>query len=200
MIKLKMPIIVEGKYDKITLENVVDTLIIPTNGFRIFKDKEKCALIRTFAKREGVIVLTDSDSAGIMIRNHIKNIAADGKVFNVYVPQLRGKEKRKNAPSKEGFLGVEGLSKQVLEEAFLQSGITVGQATERKDPMTKTDMFFYGLSGTENAKSNREKILRYMSLPENLSPNALLDVINTLFTKQEFEKAVEECLNLTDRN
>ena len=198
--KIKYPIIVEGKYDKITLENVVDTLIIPTNGFRIFKDKEKCALIKTFAKREGIIVLTDSDSAGNMIRSYVKNIVGDGKVYNVYVPQLKGKEKRKATPSKEGFLGVEGLSKQVLEQAFLKSGITVGEAVERKNPITKADMFLYGLSGTDNAQSNREKILRHLSLPQNLSANALLDVINTLFTKQEFEKAVEECLNLTDKN
>lgn len=200
MIKLKMPVIVEGKYDKITLENVVDTLIISTNGFRIFKDKEKCALIRTFAQREGVIVLTDSDSAGNVIRNYIKNIAADGKVFNVYVPQLKGKERRKSVPSKEGFLGVEGISGQVLEKAFLQSGVTELKSVENKDPITKADMFLYGLSGTENAQSNRKKLLKYLSLPENLSANALLDVVNTLFTKAEFEKAVEECLNPLDKN
>lgn len=200
MIKLKMPVIVEGKYDKITLENVVDTLIISTNGFRIFKDKEKCALIRTFAQREGVIVLTDSDSAGNVIRNYIKNIAADGKVFNVYVPQLKGKERRKSVPSKEGFLGVEGISGQVLEKAFLQSGVTELKSVENKEPITKTDMFLYGLSGTENAQSNRKKLLKYLSLPENLSANALLDVVNTLFTKAEFEKAVEECLNPLDKN
>ena len=200
MIKLKMPVIVEGKYDKITLENVVDTLIISTNGFRIFKDKEKCALIRTFAQREGVIVLTDSDSAGNVIRNYIKNIAADGKVFNMYVPQLKGKERRKSVPSKEGFLGVEGISGQVLEKAFLQSGVTELKSVENKEPITKTDMFLYGLSGTENAQSNRKKLLKYLSLPENLSANALLDVVNTLFTKAEFEKAVEECLNPLDKN
>ncbi len=199
MIKLRMPVIVEGKYDKITLENIVDTLIIPTNGFRIFKDSEKCELIKTFALREGVIVLTDSDSAGNMIRSYIKNIVGEGKIINIYLPQLRGKEKRKSAPSKEGFLGVEGISKELIEKAFLQSGIETEKISE-KEPITKTDMFLCGLSGVENAQENRERLLKYLSLPQNLSPNALLDVINTLLTKEEFEKAVEECLNRGDKN
>lgn len=200
MIKLRIPVIVEGKYDKITLENVIDALIIPTNGFRIFRDKEKCELIKTFAKREGIIVLTDSDSAGNLIRNHIKNIAADGKVFNVYVPQLKGKEKRKASPSKEGFLGVEGISKEVLINALSKSGVMVGEVAEKTEPITKTDMFLRGLSGVENAQSNREKLLCYLSLPKNLSPNALLDVLNTLLTKKEFEKAVKVCLNPGDKS
>ncbi len=200
MIKLNMPIIVEGKYDKITLENVVDTLIIPTNGFGIFRDSDKCDLIRTFAKRDGVIVLTDSDSAGNLIRNHIKNIVADGKIINVYVPQLKGKEKRKNTVSKEGFLGVEGLSKEVLLEAFSKSGVTETRTVERKAKITKTDMFVCGLSGTDNASQNRKILLKYLNLPDNLSANATLDVLNTLLTLEEFERAVEECLNLGDKN
>ena len=110
MIKITQPIIVEGKYDKITLCNVVDTLIIATNGFSIFKDKEKCELIRTLAKRDGVIVMTDSDSAGNLIRSHIKNIVNGGKIINVYLPMIKGKEKRKTSYSKEGLLGVEGMS------------------------------------------------------------------------------------------
>ncbi len=200
MIKLYMPVIVEGKYDKITLENVIDTLIIPTNGFSIFKDKEKCALIRAFAEKEGIIVLTDSDSAGLMIRNHIKNIVGTGKIYNVYVPQLKGKEKRKASPSKEGILGVEGLSKEILEAAFLKSGITFEKVVQKRNLITKTDMFFYGLSGTLDACKNRKKLLDYLDLPINLSANAMLGVINTIFTPEEFKKAVLECLNLTDKN
>ena len=196
MIKLNMPIIVEGKYDKITLENVVDTLIITTNGFRIFKDKQKCELIRMFAKRQGIIVLTDSDSAGNMIRAHIKNIVAGGKIINVYVPQLKGKEKRKSSLSKEGFLGVEGLSKQVLIEALEKSGVTDFKTEKPTVKITKTDMFSNGLSGTENATENRKILLNFLNLPDNLSANATLDVLNTLLSKEEFEKAVEECLNL----
>ncbi len=200
MIKLDMPVIVEGKYDKITLENVIDALIIPTNGFAVFKDSQKCELIRLFAKRQGIIVLTDSDSAGNMIRAHIKNIAGGGKIINVYVPQLKGKEKRKATASKEGFLGVEGISKEVLTEALLKSGVAVS-STERKAPkITKTDMFVNGLSGTANAADNRKRLLRYLDLPENLSSNAFLDVLNTLFDKNEFEKVVAECRNLTDKS
>ena len=193
LIKLKMPVIVEGKYDKITLENVIDTLIIPTNGFRIFKDKEKCELIRTFAQTKGIIVLTDSDSAGNIIRAHIKNISAGGKIYNVYIPQLKGKEKRKNAPGKEGFLGVEGIDKEILREAFLKSGVTADDITEKSKPITKTDMFLFGLSGIHNAESNRKILLKHLNLPENLSPNAMLGVVNTMFTYSEFEKAVLEC-------
>ncbi len=200
MIKLKMPVIVEGKYDKITLDNIIDALIIPTNGFSIFKDKEKCELIRTFAKTKGVIVLTDSDSAGNMIRAHIKNICDGGKIYNVYVPQLRGKEKRKATPSKEGFLGVEGISKEILCEAFLKSGVTVENVTQKSKPITKTDMFLFSLSGTYNAESNRKKLLKYLNLPENLSPNAMLSVVNTMFSFEEFERAVLECLKHMVKN
>lgn len=200
MIKLNMPVIVEGKYDKITLENVVDTLIITTNGFSLFHDKEKCELIRLFAKRDGVIVLTDSDSAGNMIRNHIKNIAKDGKVFNVYVPQIAGKEKRKAAASKEGLLGVEGLSKEVLIDAFKRSGVIMNTKSESGRKITKTDMYFCGLSGVENSLENRKILLKHLNLPDNLSANAMLDVLNTLLTFEEFEKAVEECLNHGDKN
>ena len=195
-----MPIIVEGKYDKITLENVVDTLIITTNGFSIFHDKEKCALIKLFAKRDGVIVLTDSDSAGNMIRNHIKNIAADGKIFNVYIPQIKGKEKRKTQASKEGFLGVEGLSKEQLAEAFEKSGVITQTSLENSKKITKTDMYFCGLSGCENATENRKALLRFLDLPINLSANAVLDVLNTILTFEEFEKAVEECQKPQDKN
>lgn len=200
MIKLNMPIIVEGKYDKITLENVVDTLIITTNGFGIFKDTQKCELIRMFAKREGIIVLTDSDSAGNMIRAHIKNIVSDGKIINVYVPQLKGKERRKATASKEGFLGVEGLSKEVLIEALLKSGVTDFKTDKTKAKITKTDMFLNGLSGTKNATNNRKVLLKFLNLPDNLSANATLDVLNTLLDKEEFEKAVAECLNLGDKS
>ncbi len=200
MIKLNMPVIVEGKYDKITLENVVDTLIITTNGFSVFKDKQKCELIKMFAKREGVIVLTDSDSAGNMIRSYIKNIAADGKIINVYVPRLSGKEKRKTKGSKEGILGVEGFSKEILEKAFLQCGVVTEESDKNRRKITKTDMFAKGLSGSENASENRKRMLKYLNLPDNLSANAMFDVLNTILSFEEFEKAVEECLSLQDKN
>jgi ribonuclease M5 len=200
LIKITQPIIVEGKYDKITLGNVVDTLIITTNGFSLFRDKEKCELIRTLAKRDGVIVLTDSDSAGNLIRSHIKNIADGGKIINVYVPMIKGKEKRKTVSSKEGFLGVEGMSKQVIEEALRKSGVLCRQTDGNAPKITKTDMYLLGLSGEKNSSLKRKKLLEFLKLPNNLSPNALLDVINTLFTKEEFLKAVEKCLNPGDKN
>ncbi len=192
MIKIKMPIIVEGKYDKITLSNVVDTLIISTDGFRIFKNKEMCGLIRTLARRDGIIVMTDSDSAGSVIRNHIKNIASDGKIINVYVPQLKGKEKRKAAPSKEGYLGVEGIGKSVLEETLLKYGITGYEVDENARKITKTDLFLLGLSGCENSASHREKLIDALDLPKNLSAKALLDVLNVLFSYEEFMLFVEK--------
>ncbi len=192
MIKLKMPIIVEGKYDKITLSNVVDTLIISTDGFRIFKNKEMCDLIRTLSMRDGVIVMTDSDSAGSVIRNHIKNIASGGKIINVYVPQLKGKEKRKDHPSKEGFLGVEGISKEVLEHTLLKYGITGYVDSKKQEKITKTDLFVLGFSGQENSSQNREKLLNSLNLPKNLSSKAMLDVLNVLFNREDFMTFVEK--------
>lgn len=200
LIKLTQPIIVEGKYDKITLENVVDTLIITTNGFSIFKDKEKCELIRTLAKKDGVIVMTDSDSAGNLIRSHIKNITDGGRIINVYLPLLKGKEKRKSAPSKEGFLGVEGMAKEEIENALKRSGVLCRQIPQNAPKITKTDMYILGLSGGENSQANRKQVLEYLNLPINLSPNAMLDIVNTLFTKDEFIKAVSECRNQQDKN
>ncbi len=200
MIKLNMPIIVEGKYDKIALENIVDTLILTTNGFAIFKDKQKRELIRTFAERDGIIVLTDSDSAGNIIRSHIKNITNGKKIINIYVPQLKGKEKRKTAPSKEGYLGVEGLPKEVIEKALKDSGVLFKHTKNKSRKITKTDLFIHSLSGCENATQNRKDFLKYLNLPNNLSANAMLDIINTLLSREEFEKAVEKCLNHGDKN
>ncbi len=200
MIKITQPIIVEGKYDKITLCNVVDTLIITTNGFSLFRDKEKCALIRTLAKRDGVIVMTDSDSAGNLIRSHIKNIVDGGKIINVYVPMIKGKEKRKTTQSKEGLLGVEGMTAEIIEQALKNSGVLCRETHQNTPKITKTDMFLLGLSGGADSKQKRAELLEFLNLPSNLSPNALLDVVNTLFTKEEFLKAVEECQNPLDKN
>ena len=130
MIKLNQAVIVEGKYDKITLENVIDTTIIVTDGFRIFKNKEKRELIRLLAERRGIIVITDSDSAGAVIRSYLKQICPEGTITNVYIPQLSGKEKRKTKPSKEGFLGVEGMTQQALVDALARSGITGKESTK----------------------------------------------------------------------
>ena len=195
LIKLNMPIIVEGKYDKITLENVVDTLIISTNGFRIFKNKEMCDLIRAFAQTKGIIIMTDSDGAGQVIRNYVKNIAAGGKIINVYVPQLKGKEKRKATTSKEGYLGVEGLSTEVLLETFSKYGINGVENSVKGKKITKTDFYTLGLSGGENSAANRQKLIEHLNLPKNLSSSALLDVVNTLYDYNEFVVIAEKILN-----
>ncbi len=186
MIKLSSPVIVEGKYDKITLENIIDGLIIPVGGFAIFKDREKCRMIRALAEKQGVIVITDSDSAGNMIRGYIKNIVGDSKITNVYLPQISGKEKRKTRHSKEGFLGVEGMSREIIEEALKKSGVLGKEVPRNGRKITKTDMFVAGLSGGENSSEKRRRLLKHLDLPQNLSPNAMLDILNTLMTYEEF--------------
>ena len=194
MIKLKSPVIVEGKYDKIALENIIDALIIPTNGFRIFKDREKCQMIRMLAKKYGVIVITDSDSAGNMIRAHIKNIVGDSKFTNVYIPQIKGKEKRKTHWGKEGLLGVEGMTPQIIKDALEKSGVTGIKHTESTKKITKTDLFVRGLSGGDNSSVRRKELLKRLDLPQNLTPNALLDILNTIMTYEEFCEVTKEWL------
>lgn len=199
MIRLKQAVIVEGKYDKITLENVIDALVIPTDGFAIFKNREKCELIRTLARRDGIIVLTDSDSAGQVIRSYIKRICPDGKIIPVYVPQLAGKERRKRTPSKEGFLGVEGMSPEILREAFLRSGVTVSESEKSAEKIRKTDLFRYGLSGGENSAGKRREFSMALGLPREMSANAFLDVLNVMYTPREFEERVKLWLQEADK-
>lgn len=185
MIRLDRPVIVEGKYDKIALENVVDALIITTDGFGIFKNREKCDLIRQLARKNGVIIMTDSDSAGAVIRSYLKKIISDCKIVNVYVPELRGKERRKAKPSKSGLIGVEGMSPEIIEEALKRSGVfSVKKENGRK--ITKTDMFVLGLSGREDSSLKRKDFLRFLGLPESLSSSAMLDLLNNMLTADEF--------------
>lgn len=192
MIRLSQAVIVEGKYDKITLENIIDATIIATNGFGIFKDTEKRELIRLLAQKRGIIVITDSDSAGALIRSHLKQICPEGTITNVYVPQLVGKEKRKDKRSKEGYLGVEGLDKQTLIDALARSGIT-GEICQQKNDrkITKTDMYDFGLSGGENSSYLRNSLAEYLKLPKGMSSNAFLDCLNAIYNYDEFIKAVE---------
>ena len=192
MIKLEQPVIVEGKYDKITLENVIDALIITTDGFGIFKDIKKREMIKKLAQKNGIIIMTDSDSAGNLIRAHIKNIVGDCDITNIYIPVIMGKEKRKSKASKEGSLGLEGMSAKVIKEAILKSGVCEKSRIKGSRKITKTDLFKAGLSGVENAAENRKKLLKKLSLPENLSPNAMLDVINSILTLEEFIKITQE--------
>lgn len=192
MIKLNQAVIVEGKYDKITLENVIDATIIATDGFRIFKNKEKRGLIRLLAQRRGIIVITDSDSAGAVIRSHLKQICPDGTIINVYIPQLRGKEKRKTKPSKEGFLGVEGMTQKTLVDALARSGITGEETVIKSDKkINKTTLFSLGLSGGENSSYLRQELAEHINLPKGMSANAFLDCVNAVFEYDEFVKAVD---------
>lgn len=200
MIKLRQAVIVEGKYDKITLGNIVDATIITTNGFGIFKDKESCEYIRRLSAERGIIVITDSDSAGAMIRAHIKNICGeDRNIINVYIPQLSGKEKRKDKPSKEGFLGVEGMTAEVLKEALRRSGVTECQSDDKRK-ITKNDLFTLGLSGCKYSKEFRTALCAFLKLPSNLSSNAFLDAINTLYGYEDFFEAVKKWQRETDKN
>ena len=189
LIRLDRPVIVEGKYDKITLENVIDALIIPTDGFGIFKNPEKTALIRAAAREKGVIVMTDSDSAGAVIRAYLKKILGDTEIINVYVPELKGKERRKTKYSKEGLLGVEGMSPEIIAAALEKSGVLAARAPEKRK-ITKTDMFSAGLSGRVDSAAARRDFLRFSELPQSLSSSAMLDVLNNMLTYDEFKERI----------
>lgn len=199
LIKLTQAVIVEGKYDKITLENYIDAVIIPTNGFKIFKDKQLCDYIRAVAKKRGIIVMTDSDNAGAQIRTHIKTLCGYENIINVYIPQLKGKEKRKSCPSAQGFLGVEGMSRQVIEEALKRSGINQTENNADSKAVSKNDLFLLGLSGCENSSVKRQELSEYLSIPAGFSSNAFLDAVNTLYSYDEFVKAVEIWQQDTDK-
>ena len=189
MIKLSQAVIVEGKYDKIKLSSVLDTVIIATNGFGIYKDKEKTELIRTLAKSCGIVILTDSDTAGFRIRNHIKGCCKEGQIINVFIPQIKGKEKRKEKPSSEGLLGVEGMDEQVLINALHSAGV-IAESSDRTNFLTKADMLDDGLVGGKDSAVLRRKVLKKLGLPSLLSANTMCEVINSLFTIEEYKTAV----------
>lgn len=190
MLKINQAIVVEGKYDKIKLSSVVDAVIIVTDGFRIFRDNEKLELIRYYARRTGIIILTDSDSAGRKIRGYIKGAVNDGKIINVYIPDIFGKEKRKEKPSAEGKLGVEGIDKDILTESFKKSGIHSEVSTRKKD-ITKYTLYELGLSGGKDSKQLRENLQKKLGLPSLMSTGSLIEVLNTMMTSQELSEYVK---------
>ena len=192
MIKLDRPVIVEGKYDVIKLSNIIDGLIIKTDGFGIFKDSEKQKLIRRLANEKGIIVLTDSDSAGFVIRNFISSCVPKDKIINVYIPDLFGKEKRKTERSKEGKLGVEGVPEPVILDAFQKAGITASPTEEKRRLITNVDLYEYGLSGRENSSQKRKKLLSALALPERMSTSSLVKILNSFVTYEEFIEKVKE--------
>lgn len=192
MIKIDKVIIVEGRYDKIKLSSMIDGIIIETEGFGIFKDKDKQKLIRKLAETKGIAILTDSDSAGFVIRNFITSIVPKEYITNVYIPDIYGKEKRKDSPSKEGKLGVEGVSAEILKEAFKKAGIGVSQSeTNERKKITLNDFFDDGLTGDTQSKRKRTDLLKKLDLPERMSTKAMLDILNTFITYDEYKKLVK---------
>lgn len=192
MLKIKQAVIVEGKYDKIRLSNLVDAVIIPTNGFELYKNKETAELIKMLSKKTGIIILTDSDSAGFQIRSRLRSITRGGEVINVYIPDIMGKERRKRSPSAEGKLGVEGVDDEILLEAFRKAGVFAEERTAPKDPITKTDLMERGLVGGENSADKRAKLQRGLGLPVRLSANMLLEILNVMYSREEFFAELEK--------
>lgn len=189
MLRIKEAIVVEGRYDKNTLSQVVDTLILETAGFGIFKNPEQMALLRRAAQRRGLIVLTDSDGAGFVIRNRIRGAIPTAQVKHAYIPDVYGKERRKRRPGKEGKLGVEGMPPQVLGEVLRRAGATfLGENAEEKleePPLTKADLMAAGLTGGADSAGRRQALLKELELPEHMSANALLAVLNGCYSREE---------------
>lgn len=198
-IRLRQAVIVEGKYDKIKLESVVDALILTTDGFRIFKDKERRELLRSLAKTRGLIVLTDSDGAGFKLRGHINGIVGDGEVTHVYIPDIFGKEKRKRTASAEGKLGVEGMDTATLREAFRRAGVLEdNRRQDSGDAITRQDLYEDGLTGGENAAARRRALYARLGLPGRLSASSALELMNHMLSRKEYKVLVRELDRTTD--
>lgn len=192
MVKIKEAIVVEGRYDKNTLSQILDAPILETSGFGIFKDKPQMALLRRIAENRGLIVFTDSDGAGFVIRNHIKSAIPGKYLKHAYIPDIYGKEKRKAAPGKEGKLGVEGMTREVILESLRRAGATIeGEAAIPVRQITKQDLMELGLSGGPDASNNRLKLLKKLNLPERMSPNAMLQALNLLYTLEELTEILQ---------
>ena len=196
MIKIKEAVIVEGKYDKIKLSGIIDTVIIETDGFAIFKDKEKQKLIRFLSEKRGIIIMTDSDSAGFKIRNFINGITKSENIKNVYIPDIYGKEKRKTESSKEGKLGVEGMQPQIIMTALEKAGVLCSQNDKKSgNEITHTDFFEDGVSGSENSSEIRKMLAKELDLPERISSSSLLKIINSYMTYDEYKEAIKTVQN-----
>ncbi len=192
MVKIQEAILVEGRYDKNTLSQIVDAPIFETAGFGIFKDKEQLALLRRVAEKRGLIVFTDSDGAGFVIRNYIKGAIPGKYLKHAYIPDIPGKERRKAAPGKEGKLGVEGMSPEVILQALHASGATIdGEAVERGSSITKQDFVDWGLSGGQDSAEKRKKLLKKLNLPERMTANALLRAVNLLYSREELAEMLD---------
>ena len=201
MVKIREAIVVEGRYDKNTLSQIVDAPIFQTNGFGIMKDKDQLALLRRVAQVRGLIVFTDSDGAGFVIRNYLKGSIPAQQLKHAYIPDILGKERRKSAPGKEGKLGVEGMTPEVIIDCLRRAGATIeGDAPCREGlQITKQDLFRMGLSGGPDSKANRLALLRYLQLPEHMSTNAMLQALNLLYSADQL-CSIMEVLNTENKN
>lgn len=188
-LKLRQAIVVEGKYDQNTLRQIVDTAIFTTNGFADMKDPALLHLLQQAAQTTGLVILTDSDGAGFLIRNTLKSVLPETGVLHAYIPDLPGKEKRKAAPGKEGLLGVEGMTPEILLKALRNAGAEFADGSTpppAREPITKQDLFALGLSGGPESAKKRAALLKALSLPAHMSANALLQALNVLFSREEF--------------
>ena len=194
MVKIKEAIVVEGRYDKNTLSQIVDAPILETNGFGIFKDKQQMRLLRQVAQLRGLIVFTDADGAGFVIRNHIKSAIPGKYLKHAYTPDIFGKERRKAAPGKEGKLGVEGMRPEIIVEALRKAGATIEGETDTRtrQEIGKADLMTLGLAGMPGSEENRKKLMKHLDLPERMSPNALLQALNLLYSLEELTQLMEQ--------
>ena len=193
MLKIREAIVVEGRYDKNTLSQIVDAPILETSGFGIFKDKQQMALLRRIAEKRGLIVFTDSDGAGFVIRNHLKSALPAKYLKHAYIPDIPGKERRKSRPGREGKLGVEGMSPEIILDALKKAGATIeGEDSPKTQGITKQDMMELGLSGTPDAGTKRLALLKKLDLPERMSANALLQALNLICSLEDLQKLLEQ--------
>ena len=193
MVKIKEAIVVEGRYDKNTLSQIVDAPILETAGFGIFKDKQQLRLLRKVAQTRGLIVFTDADGAGFVIRNHIKSAISGQYLKHAYIPDIPGKERRKAAPGKEGKLGVEGMTPEIILTALRNSGATIEGESEKRTAgaITKVDLMALGLAGTSGSEEKRKRLMKHLDFPEHMSPNALLQALNLLYDLSELENVLD---------
>ena len=196
MRKIREVIVVEGRYDKNTLSQIVDATVVTLGGFAVFNDREKVAFLRRLAEERGLIVLTDSDGAGFVIRNYLKGALPRDKVKQAYIPDVRGKEKRKRTPGKEGKLGVEGMKPDVILEALRRAGATfLDEETApqaEKPPITQADLIEWGLAGGEGSSQRRQALLRRLDLPEHLTANGMLEALNLLVSREKLEELLAD--------
>ena len=193
MVKIKEAILVEGRYDRNTLAQIVDAPILETAGFGIFRDKEQMRLLRRVAEKRGLIVFTDPDGAGFVIRNHVRSAIPGQYLKHAYVPDIMGKERRKRTGGKEGKLGVEGMKPEIILDALRRAGATIeGEEGASSKGITKQNLMELGLSGGPDSSAKRRDLMKKLGFPEHLSANALLQALNLLYTPEELEKLVGE--------